>query len=221
MTMKKHVFGPLAGAILTAAALVAATGVSSASTPPTEGYQPGATSFSTCYSRLGDDTGLGVNSQVYEDSWSRLDDAAATEIPLDSDCVVRDVQVEGTLFCSSAQSEIVEIFADDSGGPGSRLSKQVVQGSAIGGNCGSFDMVLNRPVRLPAGSYWLSVRVNAAYMPGGDAWSWHLTTDGSSTDVWRNPGRGFGVCRAWEALADCTMSPPGQDLTVAVLGKSG
>jgi hypothetical protein len=183
--------------VLPATAAVASTG-GAAATP------------TRCYSQLSLDTGVSNVSDKYEPVFHAYDNRAADDFVLTKPCRVRSIDVIGTFYdgIGPAESEQVRLSYDNGGTPGATIASQRVIGTYVFGG-GSFHLVLHRPIRLPLGTYWLSVRANVIFEQSGQ-WGWNsIDHRVGALPVWKNPLDGYQTgCTTYQPLHVCLGQDP-------------
>jgi len=223
-----------------AAALCLAGGATYAATPeaahfsaaskvaPNFGFHP--KKLSVLYNQTSGNSGVGIDSQMFESEYSAYDDQAADDftVPKGSTWTVEQVDASGEYFNGSgpAASENVYFYAAGKGkksGPGKLLmSFTGVKGQD---SSGSYSITLPKGgMVLKAGHYFVSVQSVCSFSGGCGEWGWNTTTAGGATygspADWENPGGGFGVCPTWGAEATCIPDGQGPDMIFELLGKS-
>lgn len=95
---------------------------------------------------------------------------------------------------------IVNIYADNSGIPGTVVFSDTINNGDPDGD-GNLEPEFDEPIVLTGGTYWLSVRIWTSAVP----WYWYRITEQVSNNpfLWQNPGGGYAVCTAWQALNPC------------------
>jgi hypothetical protein len=146
-------------------------------------------------------------------------DAAAADdfaVPSGQTWHVAEVDVTGMYFNGSgpASSEVVTFYTDKSGKPG-----RVYRGPFTlncTDNDGSFQCILPKPVKLPSGTWWVSVVANCDFATCGQ-WGWtENTTVQGNEAVWRDPA---GKCMSFKPLHRCLGGSPA-DLAFDLVGKA-
>jgi hypothetical protein len=217
------------GALLVTSGAAMAGASSSAGTPRAtarvRAARPAGVTLPILYSQNDNDQGVGISSQNFEASLDPFDDAAADDftIPAGMRWIVRAVIVTGIYYgcnpnCGPADSETVNFYRDAAGLPGTLISSQTVVGTDT---AGSFTIRLASPVRLRAGTYWVSVVANQTFTPNGQ-WAWESRSiQNGNAAAWQNPGNGFGTnCVTWANMQTCTGGVSGPDLMFALFGRS-
>ena len=218
--------------LLAAAAVLAlsAGGASAASHPSTFssghkahgiGHNMTNRALSTLYDQTSNDSGIGIVSQNFESSFDQYDAQAADDftVPGGSKWVVKEIDVNGVYFNGSgpAVSENVTFYKDKNGKPGKIVDSFTSAGSD---SFGSFVITPANPVKLKAGTYWMSVQVNLDFGAGGE-WGWENQSTAEGTAAkWKNAGDGFATgCVTYTQENTCI--PDGQGDHMFVLkGKS-
>lgn len=151
---------------------------------------------------------------------SQNDTAAADDftVPAGQTWLIAEVDVTGAYFngYGPAASELVTFYADRNGKPGR------VQNGPFTLNCndnsGSFQCVLPKRVKLPSGTWWVSVVANCDSQVCGQ-WGWTISTAVQGNEaVWRDSD-GNGKCVAFKPLHRCFGGPP-SDLAFDLIGKA-
>jgi hypothetical protein len=200
-------------------------GASSSAAPKAAGTgrvaKPAGVGFPIIYNQNNNDAGVGISSQNFEASLDSFDDAGADDftIPAGQRWIIRAVIVTGVYFNGPgpADSETVSFYRNAGGLPGTLISTQTVVGMD---NAGSFQIRLTTPVRLRAGTYWVSVVANQNFDPDGQ-WGWETRSIANGSEsAWQNPGDGFASgCVTWGNQQDCIGDfGQGPDFMFALFG---
>jgi hypothetical protein len=179
------------------------------------------------YSQNSNGSGSAVVSQNFTSGFFSTYDAALADdfvVPAGHTWSVSEVDVTGEYFNGPgpATSEVVTFYKNKTKKGVSHPGKVV---DAYTLTCtdsdGSFACVLptkgkkGKPAtKLKAGTYWLSVVANLAYLNQNETivngeWGWESTTNAiqGSESQWQNPGGGFGVgCTSWTDTSTCIGS---------------
>lgn len=173
------------------------------------------------YDQSNNDSGIGIVSQNFESSFDIYDAAAADDftVPKGSKWKVTEVDAFGVYFNGSgpARDENVTFYKDDNGSVGDELKSYTAAGAD---NFGSFTIPIKKPMKLKAGTYWVSVQANLDFAAGGE-WGWENQTSSEGNPAqWINAGDGFGTgCTNWSTENVCI--PDGQgDHMFTLRGKS-
>jgi hypothetical protein len=224
----------LAGVAAAALALPAAT-ASAAHSPAAvvKGHLPGHMLLAPkggglLYDQTGNTSSVAIDSQNFESAYSAYDDAGADDFTVPSGHVwkVKEVDAPGTYYNGSGPATSVDVtFYKNSGGLPGNVAKN---GARTGlsytdvSGFGSFKIDLTQggtqtPVKLKAGTYWVSVVANCPFSSCGQ-WGWSINTvQHGNPGAWENPGGGFGVCPTWAPVASCVGYGP--DFVFALRGK--
>jgi hypothetical protein len=159
------------------------------------------------YEQSGNDLGFGWTSQNFEAIFDQYDIAAADDftVPVGKTWKVAQVNVVGYYEGGSAGpavSEHVTFYKDNGGVPGDVVADfPGLMGDDTGG---SFSIKLPRTVKLPSGTYWLSVQIDMDLSTSG-TWNWeNQTIVAGSGPVMRNPlGGSFVGCMQWTNESSC------------------
>jgi len=155
-----------------------------------------------------------ATSQNFTDLPDSFDTFAADDfvVPANTAWVINSVEVtgiyDGDPAATHTASSVNVWFYGNSGTLPTATpiytATAVVPSSGI--STGNFVIPLNSPPTLGAGTYWLSVQANMAYI-GPDTrdrqWSWReRTVQSNNPAAWRNPGGDFnsGICLTWGVL---------------------
>jgi len=85
----------------------------------------------------------------------------------------------------------VRFYADDGGMPG-ELAGECLDATVVDPLDPNLDIIVDPPIYLAQGDYWVSVQGRMDYGEGGQ-WYWSKqVADDTSEFYWRNPGDGFG-----------------------------
>jgi len=157
---------------------------------------------------------------VFSDS-SGMDEQAAADdfiVPSGQTWRVAEVDVTGVYFNGSgpASSVAVTFYANKKGKPSRAYRGPFTLGCTD--NDGSFQCILPKPVKVPSGTWWVSVVANCDFQTCGE-WGWtENTTVQGNEAVWENPG-GNGTCTTWKPLHVCFGGQPA-DLAFDLVGKA-
>lgn len=176
------------------------------------------------YDQTDSPAGAGFTSQVFEPANAAFDCRAADDFTVPVPDVQWDVsglQVAGAYLGAGPTPLLdVEVFAGGGSVPSATAACSYI-GLQAGidfsdDGSGNFDVALPAACVLPAGDYWLSVRVDMDSAVG--QWLWvERTVQTGSPFAWENPGDGFGTgCVAWSPAGGCGAGAP--DLIFALLG---
>jgi hypothetical protein len=216
----------LAGGATYAATPEAAHFSAAAKVAPNFGFHP--KKLSVLYNQTSNNSGIGIDSQMFESEYSVYDDQAADDftVPKGSTWTVEQVDASGEYFNGSgpAASENVYFYkASKKGGP----KKLLMSFTGLKGkdSSGSFTITLPKGgMVLKAGHYFVSVQANCSFSGGCGEWGWNTTSAGSTTygspAYWENPGDGFGVCPSWGVETTCVPAGQGDDQIFELLGTS-
>jgi len=173
-------------------------------------------SLSTLYDQSANDSGIGIVSQNFESSFDVYDAQAADDftVPSGSKWIISEIDVNGVYFNGSgpAVSENVTFYKDKNGKPGKIVDSFTSAGSD---SFGSFVITPANPVKLKAGTYWMSVQVNLDFGAGGE-WGWEnqSTSEGTAAQ-WVNAGDGFGTgCTTYTTENVCIPDGQGDHMFV-------
>lgn len=167
----------------------------------------------SCYTNMGPDASEGINSQVFDKSYSEFDSTGAADFTVKTTCSFTTVVAPGRYYNGTgpAKSETVTVYNAHKGKPGKVINSQVVKGKD---KKGTFTIPVQQ-VTLAPGKYFVGVQANMALVAGGQ-WGWEVTTtQHGAVDMWQNPGGGMGVCPAWNDIVSCFKSN-GPDFMVAL-----
>jgi hypothetical protein len=181
--------------------------------------RPAGIALPIIYNQNNNPHDFGVSSQNFEASLDAFDDAGADDftIPAGQRWIIRAVIVSGFYSAAgAADSETVSFYRNAGGLPGTLISTQTVVGMD---SAGSFQIRLTTPVRLRAGTYWVSVVANQNFDPDGQ-WYWQTRTIANGSEAaWQNPGDGFGTgCTTWSNMQTCNADLTGPDFMFALFG---
>lgn len=154
----------------------------------------------TLYDQTGSAGTNGFPSQNFEKTFDAYDAQGADDfvVPAGEVWGVTQVYIPGSYTgTGSATSVDVFFYANQSNAPGGEVYHAA--GIVPFDSAGDLAIPLAQPALLAAGTYWLSVRVNMNFDPGGQ-WFWSTrSTQTGSAYRWRNPGNGFGSgCTSWQ-----------------------
>ena len=163
--------------------------------------------------------GYGLNSQNYGSNMTGYNDAGADDfaIPSGQTWRIAEVDVTGAYFNGSgpSSSEAVTFYSNRKHRP-YRIYRGTFTLNCTDNN-GSFQCILPKLVKLPSGTWWVSVVANCDFVGGCGEWDWtENTTVQNNEATWENPG-GSGKCTSWEPLHVCGGSPA--DLAFDLIGK--
>lgn len=161
--------------------------------------------------------GEGVNSQNY--GIAEYNDAAADDftIPAGQTWRIAEVDVTGVYFNGSgpASSEVITFYSNRKHRP-DRIYRGPFTLNCTD-NDGSFQCILPRRVKVPSGTWWVSVVAICSFETCGE-WDWtENTTVQDNEATWENPGVSE-KCTSWEPLNFCFGGAPA-DLAFDLIGK--
>jgi hypothetical protein len=139
--------------------------------------------------------GMGAtSSQDFEPANDAVDDFTADDfvVPAGQAWSITEVDAQGLYFNGSGPAASFHIFFyRNSGGlPGTQVYSAMARPYV--NNSGVFQITLNVPAVLTAGTYWVSVQARMDFSAGGQ-WGWtDRTVQANSPAAWKNPGGGFG-----------------------------
>ena len=175
-------------------------------------------SLAVLYDQSANDSGIGIVSQNFETTFDAYDAQAADDfvVPAGSTWKVAEVDVAGQYFngLGLAASEHITFFRDKGGKPGKAIADFPGLVGTDNGT-GSFSIRLPKVVKLPAGTYWISVQADLAFLAGGEwAWENQSTVEGAAA-VWVNPNGGFATgCAKWTTETTCIPDGQGDHMFV-------
>lgn len=179
---------------------------------------------STLYAQTNHRADSGIVSQRFGPTYHVDSSRGADDftVPEGDSWTIDEVDVIGFYALKPpAAAEVVWIYADNGGRPGTVLARVVHQGDSGNGE-GSFKISLaDTPVTLSSGVYWVSVRATASQ--GRDPfWVWLTTEDLHGTPaVWRNPLNGWETgCTTFKPMKHCSGGVVGPDFLFALKGTS-
>lgn len=209
-------------AMVTAFAPYASARTADEATPTTSGRAAhtnhGAVPTIACGSNNGA-SGAYVNSQKYAAASAPMTDTGAADFTVPAGgCVIQEAYVNGQYTGPSIATKVnilIKAGATQPTGPNlaSAADKNITNFSANA--FGSFKVPLPAPVTLGAGHYWLIFQVK---VPVGTTWGWETTaTTSGATDVWRNPGGGWGCGSAWLPINSACVANPQADFSFGLV----
>jgi hypothetical protein len=137
-------------------------------------------------------------------------------VPSGQTWLIKEVDVTGVYLNGSgpAKSEVVTFYSDKKD-----LPRRVKAGPFTlncADNFGSFHCVLPTRVKLPAGTWWVSVVANLNFSDGGEwGWNGNSTVHGNEAAYKQSSGN----CTKWTPLHVCFGGPP-SDLAFSLLGRA-
>ena len=186
----------------------------------TAGLGQATAAAASCADQLSQDDGISNVSQNFEAQFDQYDSRAADDFRLTETCTIQEVDVIGTFFngIGPAASVDIRFYVDDAGTPGARRAHRPHQDYTAAQFTGNLKVVLSSPVRLRAGTYWISVRANMDFDSAGE-WGWNTRAPGNGAVAkWKNAGDGFNTgCRTYQDLPTCYPADQGPDLAFALL----
>jgi hypothetical protein len=145
---------------------------------------------------------LGQNFEVSHSTW---DCQAADDftVPPGQTWRLKQVDVAGFTYGLVRQAT-VEIYADDGGLPGTRLSIATRTPTQLGNGDLSIKLGSDNFVTLTSGTYWVSVYADMDFFHG--EWGWvDRTVQSGHPAAFQQPGDGFSAgCPSWGNLVTCT-----------------
>lgn len=191
-------------------------------TPITMKYHPRA--GTACYQQMDSDTGSAGVSDKFSDQ-KTLNSRAADDFTLTSDCAVTEVDILAGLYGwpGPVNHFLVRFYSDD----GTGMPVKKVKGSVSkhdtftytdsgSGVNGEYFIALPKTVKLPAGTYWVSVEAQITLGIGGEMYWDTISNQTGSPAQWENPRGGFGLgCATW--CANTTTGAVGPDLAFAIV----
>ena len=175
------------------------------------------------YSQLDSPGAQATNSQNFEVANDAFDNELADDFVVPAaGWNIDNVSVVGLYFNGPGPAPSVHVaFYNNSGGlPGAAIPACDYPAIVpVGGP--SFSLPLAPTCALTAGTYWVSVRANMNFTPGGQ-WGWtDRTVTSNSPAAWRNPGGGFGLpaCLGFAARgATCGIDAAAPDQLFSLSG---
>ena len=112
---------------------------------------------------------------------------------------VDQIDVRGVAPFPGPSSFDAHFYTDSAGLPGTLVAEQTNR--PVGGTIPDYQVSLSPLVRLPAGTYWVSVQGHIS----NTNWAWWArTVTTSNGTAYRNPGNGYGTgCIDWGRLSTC------------------
>jgi hypothetical protein len=157
------------------------------------------------YDQLADISQAAVSSQNFEAAYNSFDTQAADDffVPPGQTWQITDIDVAGVYSVTGSAHSVNVVFYLDSNQQLSLPAAPIITQTSIvpidGLQHGSFSILLDTPVVLQQGHYWVSVQSNQDFTTNGQ-WFWRLrSANSNSTVAWRNPGGGFNRsgCLDW------------------------
>ena len=177
--------------------------------PVRQGAPGSAAGDGVCFTTDGTDTGTAIPSDDYSDpGFEVYDSEGAADIRVGPrGCTIRSIDTIGSYGDGSgpADSMDVRIYRASTRHhrPGRLLVEQDDLAYTDAGPGGSLSPILDAPIPLSHGTFWITVVANVTFSTGSQ-WGWEASTDVvRNADQWRNPGGGFGVCEHWGDTASC------------------
>jgi|GEM_PF-3969993 len=145
---------------------------------------------------------MSLSSQSFEPRHKAYDAHAADDfiVPAGESWVVDELDVAGVYSPGGGPAESVNItiYATSDSLPGAAVFSQTNIVPSAGLDTGDYTIPLYPAIRLPSGTYWISVQANQSATQGGQ-WYWRgRKSSFNHNAAWRNPGGAFGraECRA-------------------------
>jgi len=184
-------------ALATSMAIPASASDSAGITASTSGAGTTATIQAKACASNTDLDGNGLTSQNFEAAYDQYDANGAADFKLRKDCAVKKVAIYGS-FSAAGPARDVTVMIYKKNPNGSPVCE------ATGGGAGPNFLVKVSGCDLSKGKYWLTAQAN---MDFGSAGQWYWSTAGAptgETDLWHNPGGGFGVgCTDYDTNLVC------------------
>ncbi len=163
----------------------------------------------TVYSQNDNDSGVAVNSQSFESSFSAYDDQGADDfvVPSGSVWTIQEVDVTGVFYNGSgpAASENVFFYKNSHGLPGKLVTLAANLNGIENGN-GSFAIKIPA-LKLKAGHYWVSVQANCSFTGGCGEWGWEVRSV-KARHLAAYQSAKNGPCPVWATMETCLGAGP-------------
>lgn len=189
--------------------ITAAVAVALAGGAPVAAKAPVHKPYSVLYDQ-NSNFGSGIISDNCTSNFTSCHTAAADDfiVPSGQSWHIAEVDVTGVYYNGSgpASSQVVTFYANTGKGKPGRVHRGPFALNCTD-NDGSFECVLPEPIKLPSGTWWVSVVANCSFTSGCGEWGWvENTVIHGNGAVWEQGGG------HWTRI--------GTDLAFTLIGKS-
>ena len=211
--MRSRVIIPAMGLSVVALALATsfAPMANASASGPTAGASSAAGSLTrlsgtdaVCGGNTGAPSGNGIGSQNFDSSFDAYDDMGAADFGVTQKCKVTAVTAPGQ-FSVGGPVNATEgyIYKNAGGEPGALKCTGKGTGPGPDLTAKNWENKKGGACKLAEGIYWVSIVAQMDFGSAGQ-WYWNTTTQKTGfSDMWQNPGGGFGICPSWDTNLNC------------------